>query len=65
MEPLGYQSIQNPFNYFILIFWKKCKKVFFEFVIYCFYCFLFWFSSPEACGLLTPQLEINLNSPAL
>ena len=50
----------------ILIFWKKCKKVFFEFVtILLLLFFMFWFSSHEACGLLTPQPGINLHSPTL
>ena len=40
---------------------------FFCFVFFYFYCFcfMFWFFGREACGILTPQPDIELTPPAL
>ena len=39
-------------------------KVFLNLLQYCF-CFMFWFSGHEACGILAPQPGIKSTSPAL
>ena len=48
--------------FFVTIVFLFCSRMF---CYTCFFCFLFWFFGPKACGILAPQPRIEPTSPAL